>query len=132
MNNEINYHQRAIEGTEPVSNGYRVKDSTLYRKCNWTYVNNKRISGYLPVLKKDGSEWVGYNYSARDMATAFLHNDSMFSRCYHSLKWVEIGRGIGGRGTSYEWQITRINARIITKMINPTIDMLLPMDAFEE
>lgn len=137
MTKELNYYQRLTLRIEDVHNRYgrtdlAVKDQTLYRKCRWTYVKNKRIWGWLPVLKKEGSDWIGYNYSAKDMATHLLNNEDLFKWRWQSLKWAEIGRSIGGRGTTYEWNTIKANSNIITKMINPTLDMLLPIDTFRE
>tara|TARA_Y100000034_G_scaffold125602_1_gene175551 strand:- start:427 stop:822 length:396 start_codon:yes stop_codon:yes gene_type:complete len=119
-------------GLTPVpSSSYRIRDNTLYRRNHWVYVKGSRIKAWAPVLKVDGEDWIGYNYSAKDFATHLLQNEGMFAFRYVNLRWVEIGRGIGGRGTSSEWNFTRNNSEILTKMINPTLDMLLPLDAFE-
>jgi hypothetical protein len=66
------------------------------------------------------------------MATHLLKDEHLFNWRWRSLKWVEIGRGIGGRGTGYEWNTVLGNSQVITKMINPTLDMLLPVDTFRE
>ena len=133
-NNELTHYQKVLLGEETLSNDwYKFKGDTIYARARYCYIKNKRIRGWLPILTYDGKDWVGYNYSAKDFATYLLRNPDQFRWRYEKLKWVEIGRGIGCQGTSRFWSWTRNFSSFITKMINPTSDMLLPEDTvFDE
>ena len=132
-NNGLTHFQKAILGEVEVNrSSLKLKGDTIYKRAGYCYIKSKRIRGWLPVLTKDGEDWVGYNYSAKDMATYLLRNPDQFEWRYTELKWVELGRTIGCQGTSRFWRWTRNINNIITKMINPTLDMLLPVDTFEE
>jgi|TARA_R110001583_G_scaffold8195_3_gene39572 hypothetical protein len=132
-NNELAYWQRVLLGIEKPTKGWiQVKNNTLYRRSSWTYYKGKRIRGWLPVFTKDNKDWIGYNYSGKDYASYLLRHPHYHDTWHPKLKWVEIGRGIGNRDTSSEWRYTMLNHKVITKMINPTLDMLLPFGTFEE
>ena len=137
MNNELTHYQLLLLGNTTGGTGridIKVKGDSLYRKIYWCHLKGgKRIRGWLPILTYDGKDWIGYNYSARDMASELMVKEYMFRHYYHNLKWVEIGRGIGCKGTARFWRWTGAFQSFITKMINPTEDMLLPDDTvFDE
>tara|TARA_R110000824_G_scaffold129473_3_gene290738 strand:+ start:1102 stop:1509 length:408 start_codon:yes stop_codon:yes gene_type:complete len=133
INNDLSHYQKAILREVILRDDLKLKGDTIYRRAWLCWVKNKRIRGWLPILTKDGEDWVGYNYSAKDMATYILRNPSQLSWRYLKLKWVELGRTIGCQGTSRFWRWTRNFSPFITKMINPTLDMVLPEDTvFDE
>ena len=132
-NNDLTHFQKAILSKGKINrHDLKLKGDTIYRRAGYCYIKSKRVRGWLPILTKDGEDWVGYNYSAKDMATYILRHPDQLNWRYEKLKWVELGRGIGCQGTNRFWRWTMHFRPFITKMINPTLDMLLPVDTFEE
>ena len=82
MNNELTHYQLLLLGNTTGGTGridIKVKGDSLYRKIYWCHLNGgKRIRGWLPILTYDGKDWIGYNYSARDMASELLDKEYMF------------------------------------------------------
>lgn len=111
---------------------YKLVDNTLYyryRWGSWKGSHNYQDRWY-PVLSKKGKDWIGYNYSVKPcLATYLLHHPSEFTWKYPKLKWVELGRGIGGKGLRRLWENQWREKSILTKVINPTVEMLIkPID----
>tara|TARA_R110000823_G_scaffold206825_6_gene337533 strand:+ start:1659 stop:2066 length:408 start_codon:yes stop_codon:yes gene_type:complete len=128
---ELHDHQQYILGSKSSPyRGYQVNGNTLYWRVGWVFYKDKRVRGWLPILTKDNDDWIGYNYSTKDLATYFLSHSQSYR--YPNLKWIEIGRGIGNRYTTTLWRQTQSTRLEWTKMINPTLDMLLPLNTFEE
>ena len=110
-------------------NDIALLGNTLYRRCFYDHdKKNNRIRGWLPILKLEEGQWVGYNYSGKDFASYLLNNQWQRSHYWSELKYVQIGRGIGCKGTKRLWSWQCSFKRFMTKMINPTMDMLLPED----
>jgi len=122
-------YQRYILGRQECSSVFKVVGNTLYHRAKWVRIKGLRgyKEGWYPILTKDGEDWLGYNYSSKPcLATQFLHTDMSWR--YKNLKWIELGRGIGGRGTTRLWDMQWRERSVITKMINPTMDMILPIE----
>jgi len=129
MSKKLTQRQRYILGTEEYRTDlFKVVDGTLYYRYKWGSWKGENLyqDYWYPVLTKKGKQWIGYNYSAKPcLATHILHHQSELRWRYESLKWVEIGRGIGGKGLSRLWESQWRELAIITRMINPTKDMLI-------
>ena len=137
MSNELTQRQRILLGTQEYRPDiYKVVNNTLYYRYKWgswkghssTYQDY-----WYPVLTKKGKHWIGYNYSAKPcFATYLLHKPNHEKWRFENLKWVEIGRGIGGKGLTRLWDGQWQEHSIWTKVINPTVDMLIkPTDEDE-
>ena len=107
---------------------YKVVNDTLYYRYSWGSwkgVNTWQDYWY-PVLTKKGKHWIGYNYSPKPcFATYLLKMPNHENWRYQNLKWVELGRGIGGKGLRRLWEGQWQEHPIWTKVINPTVDMLI-------
>ena len=129
MSKKLTPRQRYLLGTEEYPDVYKVVNGTLYYRYKWgSWKGHARQyqDYWYPVLTKKGKQWIGYNYSPKPcLATHILHHQSELKWRYESLKWVEIGRGIGGKGLSRLWDGQWRENEIITRMINPTKDMLI-------
>ena len=135
MSNELTDRQRMILNPENYvldTRFYKVVDNTLYYRYKWGTWKGQDLyqDRWYPVLTKKGKHWIGYNYSVKPcLATYLLHHPSEFTWRFQKLKWVELGRGIGGKGLRRLWEQQWQEKSILTKVINPTVEMLIkPID----
>jgi hypothetical protein len=130
MSDKLTERQKFLLGIKETDKRfYKVVKDTLYYRYKWgSWKGNTRNyqDYWYPVLTKKGKDWIGYNYSAKPcFATYLLHRPNHENWRYQKLKWVELGRGIGNRGLSSLWNGQWRERSIWTKMINPTVDMLI-------
>ena len=128
MSNLLTYRQKYLLGIEEHPDVYKVVDDTLYYRYSWGSWKgmNTWQDYWYPVLTKKGKHWIGYNYSPKPcFATYLLQRPNHEKWRYENLKWVELGRGIGGKGLRRLWEGQWQERSIWTKMINPTVDMLI-------
>ena len=136
MSNELTMRQRYILGTEEYRKDvFKVINNTLYYRYKWGSWKGQNLyqDYWYPVLTKKGKHWIGYNYSAKPcFATYLLKRPNHEKWRFEKLKWVEIGRGIGGKGLTRLWDGQWREHSVWTKVINPTVDMLIkPTDEDE-
>tara|TARA_B100001093_G_C26814033_1_gene1008855 strand:- start:856 stop:1266 length:411 start_codon:yes stop_codon:yes gene_type:complete len=130
MSNDLTQRQRMLLGIQEYRpEVFKVVNGTLYYRYKygmWKGHTRYYQDYWYPVLTKKGKHWIGYNYSPKPcFATYLLHKPNHENWRYEKLKWVELGRGIGGRGLSRLWDGQWQERSIWTKMINPTVDMLI-------
>jgi len=99
---------------------YKVRNRTLWMKPRW---GNFDDVWYPIVSITEDYTVIGFNYTAKDMASFILQRDWFTKMKAPFLKWVEIGRGIGNKSTRSQERDTPLGA--LDLMFNPTSDMLV-------
>ncbi len=99
---------------------YKVRNRTLWQKPRW---GNFDELWYPIVSVTEDYTVIGFNYTAKDMASFFLQRESFREFRAPNLKWVEIGRGIGNKSTRNQEGAVPLSA--LDVMFNPTRDMLV-------
>ena len=99
---------------------YKVRNRTLWMKPRW---GNFDDMWYPIVSVTEDYTVIGFNYTAKDMASFILQRGWFTEMRAPFLKWVEIGRGIGNKSTRSQERAVPLYA--LDLMFNPTQDMLV-------